>query len=95
LIYVAIIFPTVGLFVLAARLYSRYFITKAPGIDDLLIGLGAAFGITLSVITVVGNKKYYSGYHVWDIPLSLAPGSRLNSWIGQWLYLWSTGVIKT
>jgi hypothetical protein len=80
--------------VLAARLYSRYFITKAPGIDDLLIVLGAAFGIALSVITIIGNNTYHSGYHVWDIPLSLAPGSRLNSWIGQWLYLWATGCIK-
>ena len=85
---------TIGLLVLVARLYSRYFITRAPGIDDLLIVVAAAFGVALSVLVIVGYRKYHSGRHVWDIPPSLAPGSRLNAWISQWCYLYSTTAIK-
>lgn len=76
------------------RLYSRFWITRAPGIDDLLIVIAAGFGVALTVLVIIGNKKYRSGYHIWDIPPSTGEGHRLNVWISQWCYLYATGAIK-
>jgi hypothetical protein len=55
----------VGIIVVGARLYARFCITKAPGIDDLLIILALIFGLTLSILVMLGNQIYYNGYHVW------------------------------
>jgi hypothetical protein len=55
----------IGIIVVGARLYARFFITKAPGIDDLLIVLAVVFALALSVLVMIGNQIYYNGYHVW------------------------------
>lgn len=93
-VYCAIILASIGVLVVAARLYSRLFITRAPGIDDLLIVVAMALGVALTVLVILGHTEYHTGYHIWDIRPTTAPGHRLNVWISQWCYLWSTGFIK-
>jgi hypothetical protein len=89
-----IILGVFGILVVSARLYSRFFITKAPGIDDALIIYGLIAGIVLNALVIVGNTLYHSGQHVWDVELKLAKGHRLNVWLAQWMYLSGTGAIK-
>jgi hypothetical protein len=89
-----IILGVFGILVVSARLYSRFFITKAPGIDDALIIYGLIAGIVLNALVIVGNTLYHSGLHVWDVELKLAKGHRLNVWLAQWFYLTGTGAIK-
>ena len=79
---------------LVARLYSRFAITRAAGIDDLLIVIAGALAVVLTVLVLIGNQKYHSGYHIWDIPVHTAVGHRKNVYASQWCYLWSTGFIK-
>ena len=90
----SIALAVVGFIIICARLYSRTFITRALGIDDVLITYAFASGAAMSALVCIGNKTYHSGYHVWDVRLTMAKEHRLNVWISQWLYLTSTGAIK-
>lgn len=94
LVYLGIVLGIFGILVVTARIYSRIFITKAPGIDDVLIVYAAAAGLTLNCLVIVGNRYYHSGIHIWDVKLTLAVGHRFNIWLSQWFYLTSTGAVK-
>ncbi|KAI1617482.1 hypothetical protein EDD37DRAFT_222699 [Exophiala viscosa] len=92
--YVCIIFAAVGTATVTARIYSRLFITKAPGFDDLLIVLALLFLIALSVLVAIGNRVYFIGRHVWDIPIETFVGSRLNIWVSLWCFVAASTLIK-
>jgi hypothetical protein len=77
----SILLASMGIVMVAARLYSRVFITKAPGFDDFLIVFALLFGIALSVLVIIGNKVWFSGHHIWDVPLENHYGHRLNIWV--------------
>ncbi|EXJ61912.1 hypothetical protein A1O7_02343 [Cladophialophora yegresii CBS 114405] len=94
LIYICIIFGAIGLVTGIARLYSRLFITKAPGFDDLLVMIALGFLTALNVLVIIGNKDYYSGRHVWDIPPSSFVGGRINIWASLWCYVIGITLIK-
>lgn len=94
IIYICIIYASLGILVVGARLYARIFITKAVGFDDFLIVLGLAFSIALAVLIIVGYEVYFDGHHIWDIPLDKAPGHRLNVWICEMCYIAATCCIK-
>jgi hypothetical protein len=70
-----------GIVVVGSRLYSRWFITKAIGLDDFTVVIALAFSIALSTMIIIGNKVYYSGRHIWDIPASKFVGHRHNVWV--------------
>jgi hypothetical protein len=84
LVYCAIILASFGVLIVSARIYSRVFITRAPGVDDLLIFVGMLLGIALTVLVSIGNLRFHSGRHIWDVQPSTAPGHRLNIWVSQW-----------
>ena len=44
LMIVGIIFSGIAILLVSARIYSRYFITRAPGIDDLLVAISLVRG---------------------------------------------------
>jgi len=94
LIYICIIFSALGTAIVTARLYSRLFITQAPGIDDLLIVVSLGFGIALAVLVIVGDTVYYDGHHVWDIPVDSFVGHRLNIWICLWCCVVASASVK-
>jgi hypothetical protein len=83
-----------AIIVVGARLYARFFITRAPGLDDLLIVLALIFGVALSVLVMLGNQIYYNGYHVWDIPIKSAVPHRINIWVAQVCYTLALSFIK-
>ncbi|KAK5278708.1 hypothetical protein LTR20_000916 [Exophiala xenobiotica] len=91
---VCIIFAAIGIVIVTARIYSRLFITKAPGWDDLLVVIALLFLITLSVLVIISNKVYHTGRHVWDIPADTFVGNRLNIWICLWCYIVAISLIK-
>lgn len=80
--------------IVMARTYSRLFMTKAFGIDDLLIVFALVFIIASAVLVIIGNKIYYSGRHVWDIPPDSYVGSRINAWASLWCYMIGITLIK-
>lgn len=84
----------VGILVVAARLYTRLFLTRAAGLDDALIVVGLLFGIALSVLVIIGNQVFWSGHHVWDIPINKFSGHRFNIWNAEWCYVISTSATK-
>lgn len=91
---VCIIFSSLSLAIVTARTYSRIFITKAPGIDDLLVAIAAAFGIALSVMVVIQEKTWLTGHHIWDIPVDRFAGQRESVYICEWFYLTATCSVK-
>lgn len=92
--YLCIIFAAIGILIGAARLYSRLFITKAPGLDDALVMVALGFLTALMVLVIIGNKDFYSGRHVWDIPPSSFVGARINIWASLWCYIIGITLIK-
>ncbi|EXJ80174.1 hypothetical protein A1O1_08316 [Capronia coronata CBS 617.96] len=92
--YVCIIFSALAIFIVTARLYSRLLITRAPGLDDLLAVFALLFSIALSVLVIIGNKLYYSGRHVWDIPTNTFVPHRINIWASMWCYIVAATLVK-
>ncbi|OAP60014.1 hypothetical protein AYL99_05016 [Fonsecaea erecta] len=95
LVYMCIIFAAIGIITCTARIYSRLFITKAPGLDDLLVMIALGFLTALNVLVIIGNKDYYNGRHVWDIPPGSFVGARANIWASLWCYVIGITLIKT
>ncbi|KIY00633.1 uncharacterized protein Z520_03296 [Fonsecaea multimorphosa CBS 102226] len=94
LVYMCIIFAAFGIITCTARVYSRLFITKAPGLDDLLVVIALGFLTALTVLVIIGNKDYYNGRHVWDIPPDSFVGGRANIWASLWCYVIGITLIK-
>ncbi|KIX01242.1 uncharacterized protein Z518_08967 [Rhinocladiella mackenziei CBS 650.93] len=94
LVYISIILSILGIATVTARIYSRLFITRAPGLDDLLIVLALFFGVAMSVLIIIGNKVYFSGRHVWDIPIATFSPHRLNVWVSMWCYVTAASLVK-
>ncbi|KIW70237.1 hypothetical protein PV04_02527 [Phialophora macrospora] len=94
LVYICIVFGAIGIITVTARLYSRLFITKAPGLDDLLVVIALGFLTALLVLVIIGNKDFYSGRHVWDIPPNSFVGGRINIWASLWCYVIGITLIK-
>jgi hypothetical protein len=84
----------IGVLVVSARLYTRLFLTRAAGLDDACIVIALAFGIALSVLVIIGNKVWWSGHHIWDIPISKFSDHRFNIWCAEWCYVISTSCTK-
>ena len=83
-----------GVIVVSARLYTRLFITRAAGLDDALIVIALIFGIALSALVMIGNHHWWSGHHIWDIPITKFAGHRLNIWNAEWCYVIATSATK-
>lgn len=94
LIYFCVVFSSLNLASVTARTYSRIFITKAPGVDDLLVVIAAAFSIALNVLLVIQQKNWLTGHHIWDIPVDKLAGQRKNIYICEWCYLTATCSVK-
>ncbi|EXJ86366.1 hypothetical protein A1O3_03317 [Capronia epimyces CBS 606.96] len=92
--YVCIIFSAVAVFIVTARVCSRLFITRAPGLDDLLAVIALLFSIAFSVLVIIGNVSYHSGRHVWDIPSNTFVPHRINVWVSMWCYVSAACMIK-
>ncbi|RMZ92295.1 hypothetical protein DV736_g464, partial [Chaetothyriales sp. CBS 134916] len=94
LFYVCIVLSAIAIVVVSTRLYGRLVLARAPGWDDALIVVALGFGISLSVLVIIGDKHWLSGHHIWDIPPAKLPGQRLNTWISEWCYVISTSATK-
>jgi hypothetical protein len=94
LIVLAILLSTIGVLVVGTRIYARIYITKAPGVDDVLIVAALISGIASSVLVIIGNTKYYSGHHIWDVPPDTAVGHRLNVWLCQLFFTIALSCVK-
>ena len=92
--YICIVFAALGLSTGAARIYSRLFITKALGLDDLLVVLAIGFITALMILVIIGNRSFYSGRHIWDVPPTSFVGSRINIWASLWCYVIGHNLIK-
>jgi hypothetical protein len=56
------------------RLYTRIFITRWFGLDDVLICVAILFAIALNSIFYAGALHYGWNRHLWDIPISSSKG---------------------
>lgn len=89
-----IISIVLGVCVVSARIYARIVITKAPGVDDIIVGLGLAFAVAFSVLQIVAAESLGVGRHIWDVLPSNGSAIRQNLFISQWCYAVSMASIK-
>ncbi|KAK8088805.1 hypothetical protein PG997_003766 [Apiospora hydei] len=54
--------------VLLLRLYTRRWISKGFGLDDILIVCAYVPALAFTIIGIVGERKLGWGRHVWDVP---------------------------
>lgn len=94
LFHLCIVLSILGIFTVGFRLYARLFLTKALGIDDVLVVFSLMFCIALSVLIIIANKKFHLGRHVWDIPASTISPHRQNVWMSQWCYVAAAALVK-
>jgi len=69
-------------------------VIRAIGADDILIVVSLIFGLAFSSVLVVGERKYYLGHHIWDVPPSTSPGGRLNTYLTEILYNIAAGAVR-
>ncbi|KAK7970434.1 hypothetical protein PG996_001137 [Apiospora saccharicola] len=53
---------------LLLRLYTRRWISKGFGLDDILIACAYVPALAFTVIGIVGERKLGWGRHIWDVP---------------------------
>lgn len=94
LIVLSILLIIITSIIIAIRIYTRLRITRAFGFDDAFAIIAYILGVALSTLVIIGNKYYYSGRHVWDIPPALFVPHRQYIWWGELLYILSTTSIK-
>jgi hypothetical protein len=84
----------IGVIVVAARIYARVFITKAPSLDDAIIVLALLLAIGSSALATYGAEVLYVGHHIWDVPVGEYSALRLNAWCAQWFYVGALCAVK-
>lgn len=80
--------------IVSARTYTRIKITRAFGLDDALILVSYLLAVVLSILIIIGNKSYYSGRHVWDVPVSTFAPHRHNIWWSELMYVLASSCAK-
>ncbi|RMZ87538.1 hypothetical protein DV736_g5229, partial [Chaetothyriales sp. CBS 134916] len=94
LVVVGIILIIMGISIVTTRLFARIFITRALGIDDILIVLAAICATTFTILCIIANLDLYTGVHIWDLhPSSYVP-HRINLWVSELCIILSLSFTK-
>ncbi|KAI5858487.1 hypothetical protein BZA05DRAFT_440142 [Tricharina praecox] len=56
---------------LGLRLYTRVYLVRQPGLDDVFVLLAWLFSLALGITTCIEATRYGLGSHIWDVKLSL------------------------
>ncbi|KAL9116238.1 MAG: hypothetical protein Q9227_000609 [Pyrenula ochraceoflavens] len=91
---ISLCFGILAILFFSARLYSRFFVTRAPGLDDLFCGVGLGLAIANGILVAIAVKDYGVGRHVWDVPIQWLPSLRKNQYVSIWLNFLALGFIK-
>ncbi|KAH7058690.1 hypothetical protein B0J12DRAFT_737323 [Macrophomina phaseolina] len=75
LIIVNAIFLSLCTIALLLRLYTRVFIKRWFGSDDVFIILAYISTVALTINVIIANVHFYWNRHVWDIPITSLPGA--------------------
>lgn len=94
LFVLTVVLIILGGFIIAIRTYTRIRLTRAFGLDDGLILISYLFAVAFSSLVIVGNRQYYSGYHVWDVPRTTFVPHRHNIWWSELTYVLASCSVK-
>lgn len=89
-----IVFPVIATALVLLRTYSRVFIVRSFGIDDVLTWMSLGCAITMSTLVAYSDRVFYMGRHVWDIPPDTATYLSRNNWYSEICYMMATATIK-
>ncbi|KAF2639432.1 hypothetical protein P280DRAFT_402478 [Massarina eburnea CBS 473.64] len=68
----------------SCRFYSRIFIVKGLGLDDLMMLIASIASVGASIMMCISTgAEYQTGYHLWDVRPSLALNSASVGMIGM------------
>lgn len=94
LLILSIILIILGAIIVSVRTYTRLRITKAFGLDDVLVIIAYVLAVALSSLVIIGNTSYYSGRHIWDVPTSTFVPHRHNIWASELIYVLASSAAK-
>ncbi|KAK5095992.1 hypothetical protein LTS08_007874 [Lithohypha guttulata] len=94
LFVVSILLIILGAIIISIRTYTRLRITRAFGLDDGLAILAYLLTVALTILVVIGNKVYYSGRHVWDVPPNTWIPHRRSVWWCELVYIFASSSIR-
>jgi len=82
---VSISLNILALVILLARLYTRIYITKTPGVDDALVTVAWVFSVAL-LVTIAIQAEYGMGLHYQQISTSDIVNFQKAFWASLWTY---------
>ncbi|KAL1641504.1 hypothetical protein SLS58_006009 [Diplodia intermedia] len=74
LIIINAVFISLCTLLLFLRLYTRIFIKRWFGSDDVFIILAYMSTVGMTITVIVANKQYYWDRHMWDVPMTAFTG---------------------
>ncbi|KAL0255118.1 hypothetical protein SLS55_009647 [Diplodia seriata] len=74
LIIINAVFISLCTLLLFLRLYTRIFIKRWFGSDDVFIILAYMSTVGLTINVIIANKHYYWDRHIWDVPITAFTG---------------------
>ncbi|KIX94694.1 uncharacterized protein Z520_09740 [Fonsecaea multimorphosa CBS 102226] len=80
--------------VVMLRLWSRYSITKSPGMDDALLVAGFLLSIGQTVAEYKALTTCGWNMHLWDVPLDRLEYVRLSAWLIELFFLLGNACVK-
>ncbi|KAK8214032.1 hypothetical protein IWZ01DRAFT_539937 [Phyllosticta capitalensis] len=65
-----VVLASISLAMLALRIYSRVYLKRWFGSDDIYMIIAFVFAIGLSTAIILAFQQFYWNRHIWDVPLS-------------------------
>ncbi|EON62658.1 hypothetical protein W97_01882 [Coniosporium apollinis CBS 100218] len=78
----------------ALRVYTRLYIKRWFGSDDYLICAALVSTVTLTIIVMLANTRYYWDRHVWDIPWNAVPGTLKVAFAGKMTFIFAATFVR-
>jgi hypothetical protein len=72
------LFLALSIVAVILRLYTRIFVVRWFGSDDIFITIAILFSIVLNVVFYIGAGHYGWDRHLWDVPLSWSTSTVLS-----------------
>ncbi|KAF2088817.1 hypothetical protein K490DRAFT_38175, partial [Saccharata proteae CBS 121410] len=71
------------------RMYTRIFLKRWFGSDDVFIIFAFITTVALTVVVVLADRQYYWDRHVWDVPLQSIKGVLIIAFIAKLVFVYA------
>ncbi|KAH8705852.1 hypothetical protein BGW36DRAFT_457224 [Talaromyces proteolyticus] len=94
IVIASVVFGVVGTIATALRVYTRIWITRTMGADDILIIFAWAWSIAMMVCLSIASQSYGFSIHIWDLPFEKMPTANKYSLVFQITFAFASSLTK-